>query len=164
MKSWHLRWNVRHVFSFVNFVHWSLLGDLYICIMSWWIYLQGLMNSLYSQPFSHYNSQPLNLQPPQQQAQQGQGSQTQKIHYSGWKGNRLLFVNGLWSFAFSNSVCTVMCPQIYLLDVWVFCEVSLVLPLTKRTPGMVQWYYGSARATDGAVRRHIHHIQGWQRK
>ncbi|KAF2316290.1 hypothetical protein GH714_041631 [Hevea brasiliensis] len=43
---------------------------------------QGLMNSLYSQPFTHYNTQPLNLQS-QQQPQQGQGSQNQKIHYNG---------------------------------------------------------------------------------
>jgi len=45
---------------------------------------QGLMNSLYSQPFAHYNTQPpLNLQAPQQQPQQGQSSQNQKIHFNG---------------------------------------------------------------------------------
>ncbi|TQD73599.1 hypothetical protein C1H46_040880 [Malus baccata] len=56
---------------------------------------QGFMNSLYSQPFAHYNTQPMNLQaPPQQQQQQqqqlpqpqpqqGQTSQNQKIHYNG---------------------------------------------------------------------------------
>ncbi|XVE65224.1 hypothetical protein DITRI_Ditri07aG0163900 [Diplodiscus trichospermus] len=47
---------------------------------------QGLMNSLYSQPFLHYNTQPVNLQAPQkQQPQQGQGSgsQNQKHHYNG---------------------------------------------------------------------------------
>nr|KJB25396.1 hypothetical protein B456_004G189700 [Gossypium raimondii] len=45
---------------------------------------QGLMNSLYSQPFAHYNTQPLNLQSPQQQQpQQGQGSQNQNLHYNG---------------------------------------------------------------------------------
>uniref|UniRef100_A0A6N2MTH6 Uncharacterized protein n=1 Tax=Salix viminalis TaxID=40686 RepID=A0A6N2MTH6_SALVM len=44
---------------------------------------QGLMNSLYSQPFGHYNTQQLNLQAPQQQPQQGQGTQNQKIHYNG---------------------------------------------------------------------------------
>ncbi|KAJ6701266.1 REGULATOR OF NONSENSE TRANSCRIPTS 1-LIKE PROTEIN [Salix koriyanagi] len=44
---------------------------------------QGLMNSLYSQPFAHYNTQPMNLQAPQQQPQQGQGTQNQKIHYNG---------------------------------------------------------------------------------
>ncbi|PPR92993.1 hypothetical protein GOBAR_AA27686 [Gossypium barbadense] len=44
---------------------------------------QGLMNSLYSQPFSHYNTQPLNLPAPQQQPQQDQGSQNQKFHYNG---------------------------------------------------------------------------------
>lgn len=46
---------------------------------------QGLMNSLYSQPFAHYNTQPpLNLQAPQQQPPQGQSSsQNQKIHYNG---------------------------------------------------------------------------------
>ncbi|GLU05472.1 hypothetical protein SLE2022_225730 [Rubroshorea leprosula] len=44
---------------------------------------QGLMNSLYSQPFTHYNTQPLNLQASQQQPQQGQGSQNQKLHYNG---------------------------------------------------------------------------------
>ncbi|KAF4362579.1 hypothetical protein F8388_011406 [Cannabis sativa] len=48
---------------------------------------QGLMNSLYSQPFTHYNTQPLNLQAPQQQQQQppqpSQSSQNQKIHYNG---------------------------------------------------------------------------------
>ncbi|GAY49723.1 hypothetical protein CUMW_121290 [Citrus unshiu] len=43
---------------------------------------QGMMNSLYSQPFAHYNSQPLNLQSPQQQPQPGQGSQNQKNHYN----------------------------------------------------------------------------------
>ncbi|KAJ6347862.1 hypothetical protein OIU76_004370 [Salix suchowensis] len=35
---------------------------------------QGLMNSLYSQPFGHYNTQQLNLQAPQQQPQQGQAT------------------------------------------------------------------------------------------
>ena len=45
---------------------------------------QGMMNSLYSQPFAHYNTQPSTLQaPPQQQPQQGQSSQNQKIHFSG---------------------------------------------------------------------------------
>ncbi|XP_059441222.1 regulator of nonsense transcripts 1 homolog isoform X2 [Corylus avellana] len=46
---------------------------------------QGMMNSLYSQPFAHYNTQPpLNLQAPQQQPPQGQSSsQNQKIHYNG---------------------------------------------------------------------------------
>ncbi|KAJ7011271.1 regulator of nonsense transcripts 1 [Populus alba x Populus x berolinensis] len=44
---------------------------------------QGLTNSLYSQPFAHYNTQPVNLQAPQQQSQQGQGTQNQKIHYNG---------------------------------------------------------------------------------
>ncbi|KAJ8755110.1 hypothetical protein K2173_018908 [Erythroxylum novogranatense] len=44
---------------------------------------QGLMNSLYSQPFAHYNAQPLNLQAPQQLSQQGQGAQSQKIYYNG---------------------------------------------------------------------------------
>ncbi|KAF3448196.1 hypothetical protein FNV43_RR08909 [Rhamnella rubrinervis] len=44
---------------------------------------QGLMNSLYSQPFTHYNTQPLNLQAPQQPPQQGQSSQNQKIHFNG---------------------------------------------------------------------------------
>ncbi|KAF7810028.1 regulator of nonsense transcripts 1-like protein [Senna tora] len=43
---------------------------------------QGLMNSLYSQPFAHYNTQPLNLQASQQQPQ-SQSSQNQKIHYNG---------------------------------------------------------------------------------
>ncbi|XP_057512957.1 regulator of nonsense transcripts 1 homolog [Actinidia eriantha] len=43
---------------------------------------QGLMNPLYSQPFAHYNTQPMNLQPMQQQ-QQGQSSQNQKLHYNG---------------------------------------------------------------------------------
>uniref|UniRef100_A0A9I9D6N5 Regulator of nonsense transcripts 1-like protein n=1 Tax=Cucumis melo TaxID=3656 RepID=A0A9I9D6N5_CUCME len=45
---------------------------------------QGMMNSLYSQPFAHYNTQPSTLQAPsQQQPQQGQSSQNQKIHFSG---------------------------------------------------------------------------------
>ncbi|KAJ4953511.1 hypothetical protein NE237_030343 [Protea cynaroides] len=47
---------------------------------------QGLMNPLYSQPFTQYNTQPLNLQGPQQQPQQQQGSQSsqnQKLHYNG---------------------------------------------------------------------------------
>lgn len=45
---------------------------------------QGFMNSLYSQSFTHYNTQPLNLQTPPQQPQQSQSSQNQKIHYNGW--------------------------------------------------------------------------------
>ncbi|KAM7257647.1 hypothetical protein ACFE04_013388 [Oxalis oulophora] len=44
---------------------------------------QGMMNSLYSQPFAHYNTQPLNLPASQPQPQQGQGSQNQKMHYAG---------------------------------------------------------------------------------
>ncbi|KAH7862324.1 hypothetical protein Vadar_003090 [Vaccinium darrowii] len=44
---------------------------------------QGLMNPLYSQPFAHYNTQPMNLQATQQQSQQGQSSQNQKLHYNG---------------------------------------------------------------------------------
>lgn len=54
-------------------------------------FLQGLMNPLYSQPFAHYNTQPLNMQATQQQqqqqqqAQQGPGSQNQKVHYNGWE-------------------------------------------------------------------------------
>ncbi|KAK4422994.1 Regulator of nonsense transcripts 1 [Sesamum alatum] len=46
---------------------------------------QGLLNPLYSQPFAHYNTQPLNVQNSQQQhsSQQGQGSQNQKLHYNG---------------------------------------------------------------------------------
>lgn len=48
---------------------------------------QGLMNPLYSQPFTHYNTtQPGNMQPPQQQQGQGQSSQNhkqQQLHYSG---------------------------------------------------------------------------------
>ncbi|KAK8640038.1 hypothetical protein V6N13_138403 [Hibiscus sabdariffa] len=39
---------------------------------------QGLMNSLYAQPFAHFNTQPPNLQP-----QQGQGPQNQHHHYNG---------------------------------------------------------------------------------
>ncbi|PIA32540.1 hypothetical protein AQUCO_04400027v1 [Aquilegia coerulea] len=42
---------------------------------------QGLMNPLYSQPFTHYNTQPLNLQA--QQQPQGQSSQNHKLHYNG---------------------------------------------------------------------------------
>lgn len=41
---------------------------------------QGVMNPLYSQPFTHYNSQPLNM-PAQQQQQQAQQGQTS--HYNG---------------------------------------------------------------------------------
>uniref|UniRef100_A0A1D1Y515 Regulator of nonsense transcripts 1 n=1 Tax=Anthurium amnicola TaxID=1678845 RepID=A0A1D1Y515_9ARAE len=41
---------------------------------------QGLMNPHYSQPFSQYNTQPLNLQPPQHQSQ---SSANQKLHYNG---------------------------------------------------------------------------------
>ncbi|GAB2273676.1 Regulator of nonsense transcripts 1-like protein [Dionaea muscipula] len=53
---------------------------------------QGLMNPLYSQPFNHYGTQPLNLHNPQQPLQhhqqqpppqQVQGSQNPKVHYSG---------------------------------------------------------------------------------
>lgn len=53
-------------------------------------FLQGMMNSLYSQPFAHYNSQPLNLQSPQQQPQPGQGSQNQKNHYNGWEARGVI--------------------------------------------------------------------------
>ncbi|KAJ8433105.1 hypothetical protein Cgig2_020601 [Carnegiea gigantea] len=49
---------------------------------------QGLMNPLYSQPFTHYNTQAPSLQnsrhqphqPQQQQSHQGQSSQNQKVH------------------------------------------------------------------------------------
>ncbi|XP_008786216.2 regulator of nonsense transcripts 1 homolog isoform X1 [Phoenix dactylifera] len=41
---------------------------------------QGLMSSLYSQPFTHYNTQPQNLQPPQPQSQ---SSPNPKLHYNG---------------------------------------------------------------------------------
>ncbi|KAG9133990.1 hypothetical protein Leryth_004699, partial [Lithospermum erythrorhizon] len=48
---------------------------------------QNLLNPLYSQPFGHYGSQPMNLQQPsqqqQQQPQQGQVPQNQKLHYNG---------------------------------------------------------------------------------
>ncbi|GFQ07765.1 regulator of nonsense transcripts 1 homolog [Phtheirospermum japonicum] len=46
---------------------------------------QNLLNPMYSQPFTHYNSQPLNVQNSQQQhpSQQAQGSQNHKIHYNG---------------------------------------------------------------------------------
>ncbi|KAL6985835.1 Regulator of nonsense transcripts 1-like protein [Sarracenia purpurea var. burkii] len=45
---------------------------------------QGLMSPLYSQPFAHYNTQPINLQATQQQSQQqSQSSQNQKLHYNG---------------------------------------------------------------------------------
>uniref|UniRef100_A0A7N0UV73 Regulator of nonsense transcripts 1-like protein n=1 Tax=Kalanchoe fedtschenkoi TaxID=63787 RepID=A0A7N0UV73_KALFE len=45
---------------------------------------QGMMNPMYSQLFSNYNSQPVNLQAPQQQhPQQGQSSQNQKLHFNG---------------------------------------------------------------------------------
>ena len=73
---------------------------------------QGLMNSLYSQPFAHYNTQPpLNLQAPQQQPQQGQSSQNQKIHFNGWE--RKLFLWWVIVLAFSNLVlCSHVCPSI----------------------------------------------------
>ncbi|ONK56008.1 uncharacterized protein A4U43_C10F3190 [Asparagus officinalis] len=41
---------------------------------------QGHMNPLYSQPFPQYNSQPINIQPPQQQ---NQSSSKQKVRYNG---------------------------------------------------------------------------------
>ncbi|KAK8691018.1 hypothetical protein V6N13_074539 [Hibiscus sabdariffa] len=44
---------------------------------------QDLMHSLYSQPFTHYNTQAVNSQAPQQQPLQEQGSQNQKLHYNG---------------------------------------------------------------------------------
>ncbi|KAL5990593.1 Regulator of nonsense transcripts 1-like protein [Asimina triloba] len=51
------------------------------------LHSQSLMNPLYSQPFTQYNTQPLNLQapapPPPQQQQPGQSSQNQKLHYNG---------------------------------------------------------------------------------
>ncbi|KAJ0594500.1 putative Helicase superfamily, ATP-binding domain, RNA helicase UPF1, UPF2-interacting [Helianthus annuus] len=43
---------------------------------------QGVMNPLYSQPFTHYNSQPLNM-PTQQQQQQQQTQQGHASHYKG---------------------------------------------------------------------------------
>ena len=46
---------------------------------------QSLLNPIYSQPFAHYNTQPLNLQssqPQQQQGPQGQGFQNQKLQYN----------------------------------------------------------------------------------
>ncbi|PHT39760.1 Regulator of nonsense transcripts 1 [Capsicum baccatum] len=46
---------------------------------------QSLLNPLYSQPFAHYNTQPLNMQssqPQQQQGPQGQGFQNQKLHFN----------------------------------------------------------------------------------
>jgi regulator of nonsense transcripts 1 len=43
---------------------------------------QGLPNSLYSQPFAHYNTQPLNLSGPQQ-SQPNQSSQNPKHPYNG---------------------------------------------------------------------------------
>lgn len=71
-------------FSLFFFVSWDGL----LTVVS---FLQGLMNPLYSQPFAHYNTQPLNMQATQQQqqqqqqAQQGPGSQNQKVHYNGWE-------------------------------------------------------------------------------
>lgn len=45
----------------------------------WIWFLQNMMNPLYSQPFGHYNSQPVNMQqPPPPPQGQGQG------HYNGW--------------------------------------------------------------------------------
>ncbi|XP_010518678.1 PREDICTED: regulator of nonsense transcripts 1 homolog isoform X2 [Tarenaya hassleriana] len=43
---------------------------------------QGVLNSLYSQPFSHYKMHPLNLSA-SQQSQPGQGSQNPKLPYDG---------------------------------------------------------------------------------
>ncbi|KAL8088976.1 regulator of nonsense transcripts 1 homolog [Apium graveolens] len=41
------------------------------------------LNPLYSQPFTNYNTQPHNIQAPQQhQGQPGQGSQNQKLHFN----------------------------------------------------------------------------------
>ncbi|KAK4728378.1 hypothetical protein R3W88_021366 [Solanum pinnatisectum] len=47
---------------------------------------QSFLNPLYSQPFGHDNTQPLNMQssqPQQPQTPQVQGSQNQKLHYNG---------------------------------------------------------------------------------
>ncbi|KAK4350991.1 hypothetical protein RND71_030304 [Anisodus tanguticus] len=44
---------------------------------------QSLLNPLYSQPFGHYNTQPLNMQSSQPQQPQAQGSQNQKLQYHG---------------------------------------------------------------------------------
>lgn len=68
--------------------------------------LQGLMNPLYSQPFSQYNSQPLNLQGPHQQ--QGQSSQNQKLHYNGWAVWGLT-VDGLQSLHSATWLCWCVC-------------------------------------------------------
>uniref|UniRef100_A0A166D5Q4 Uncharacterized protein n=1 Tax=Daucus carota subsp. sativus TaxID=79200 RepID=A0A166D5Q4_DAUCS len=44
---------------------------------------QALLNPLYSQPFTNYNTQPHNIQASQQQqGQPGQGPQNQKLHYN----------------------------------------------------------------------------------
>ncbi|KAG1362088.1 regulator of nonsense transcripts 1 [Cocos nucifera] len=51
--------------------HFSMAGPA--------IQSQGLMNSLYSQPFSHYNAQPQNLQT----QPQSQSSPNHKLHYNG---------------------------------------------------------------------------------
>ena len=69
------------------------------------------MNSLYSQPFAHYNTQPpLNLQAPQQQPQQGQSSQNQKIHFNGWERN--LSVMGYSLCIQQLGLCYNVCPSI----------------------------------------------------
>ncbi|GFZ00871.1 RNA helicase [Actinidia rufa] len=52
------------------------------------LHSQDLINPLYSQPFAHYNTQPLNLQATQQQPQQGQNFPNQKLHYNGGKKAR----------------------------------------------------------------------------
>ncbi|KAI4311607.1 hypothetical protein MLD38_036490 [Melastoma candidum] len=44
---------------------------------------QGMMNSLYSQPFAQYSMQPMNMPATQPQPQQGQNQQNQKLHYNG---------------------------------------------------------------------------------
>lgn len=67
-------------------------------------YLQGFMNSVYSQQFPQYNMAPLNFQSTstsqqsQPQTLQGQNSQPQKLHYNGWQfSSRAFGSDGLQS-------------------------------------------------------------------
>lgn len=70
----------------------EFVSDIFAC-------LQSLLNPLFSQPFNHYNTQPVSMQ----QSQQGQGSQNRNLHYNGW-GTQIAVFDGL-VFELRNLVC-----------------------------------------------------------
>lgn len=77
-RLWLFYWLI--LGTFISFLFWFTQHISFPLVNSV-LFLQ--MNSLYSQPFAHYNTQPLNMQATQQQPQ-AQNSQNQKIHYNVW--------------------------------------------------------------------------------